>query len=66
MAQWVKNPIAAALVAAEVWGPSPAQHSGLKEPALLQLWHRSHLQLAFNPWPQELPYAMGMATKKSK
>ena len=30
---------------------SPAQHRGLKDPALLQLGCRSHLQLGFSPWP---------------
>ena len=29
----------------------PDQHSRLKHPALLQLWHRSHLQLGSDPWP---------------
>ena len=42
MAQWVKNFSAPAQVAAEMWVPSPAQHSGLKDLAL-QLW------LRFNP-----------------
>ena len=41
MVQWVKNPIAEALVTAEVWVRSPTQPSGLKDLALLQLWHRT-------------------------
>ena len=45
MAQWVKSPTAMAWVAAEVWVQSLAQHSGLKDPVLPQLWHR------FGPWP---------------
>ena len=35
--QWVKNPIAAAQFAAEMQVQSPAWHSGLKDPVLLQL-----------------------------
>ena len=49
--QWVK-------------GPGPVQW--VKGPALPHLWHRSQLCLRFNPWPQELPYAAGMAIKKRK
>ena len=30
---------------------SPAQHSGLKDPGLLQLQHRLQLQLGSDPWP---------------
>ena len=45
MAQWVKNPIAVAWVSVEVW----VQHSGLKDPASLQLRRRSQLWLGFNP-----------------
>ena len=37
MAQWVKNPIAAARVAAETQVQSPARHSGLKDPVVPQL-----------------------------
>ena len=45
MVHWVKNPTAEAQVTEEAQVPSPAQHSGLKDPALLQL------RLRFNPWP---------------
>ena len=31
------------------------------DPALLQLWCGSQLQLRFNSWPGELPYASGWA-----
>ena len=41
--QWVKNLTAAAQVTAEVQVDPPAWHSGLKDPALWQLW------LGFNP-----------------
>ena len=29
-----------------------ARHSGLKDPAWLQLWHRSQLRLGSDPWPR--------------
>ena len=45
MAQWVKNPTAAAWLAAEVWVQSSAHRSGLQDLAPLQL------QLGFTPWP---------------
>ena len=51
MAQWVKNLTAEAQVTAESWVQSPAQHSGLKYPALLQLQCRSQLWLRFSLWP---------------
>ena len=41
MVQWVKNPTAAA---AEEQVQYLTQHSGLKDPILLQLW------LTFTPW----------------
>ena len=52
MAQWVKNPAAAARVTAEARVPRLARRSGLKDPALLQLWCRLHLQLGSSPWPR--------------
>ena len=48
MAQWVKNPTAAAWVSAEAQVPSLAWHSELKAPAWLQL------RLGFSPWPGNL------------
>ena len=51
VAQWAKNLTAAARVAAQLWVPSLDQCSGLKDPALLQLWCRLQLQLGFSPWP---------------
>ena len=42
VAQWVKNLIAVAGVAAEVLVWSPARHSGLKEPAWLQRYDIGH------------------------
>ena len=52
MVQWVKNLTEVAQVAAEAQAPSPAQYSGLKDLALLQLQCRSQLQLGFNPLPR--------------
>ena len=37
MVQWVKNPTTGALVTEEVQVRSLAQHSGLKDPVLLQV-----------------------------
>ena len=54
VAQWVKNPTAAAWVPVEVWVGSPAQNRGLKDPTLPQLLQRSQLWLRFNPWPRNL------------
>lgn len=42
MTQQIKNQTAVAWVSAEAWVPSTAQHSGFKDPALLQM------QLRFN------------------
>ena len=55
MVQLVKNPPAAAQVAAELQVHSPTQHSGLKDLVLLQLQHGLQLQLRFNPWPRNFP-----------
>ena len=38
--QWVKNLIAVAQVTLEAWVQSSAQHSVLKDPVLLKLWHK--------------------------
>ena len=37
--------------------PGPAQW--VKDPALLQLWHRSQKQLRFHPWPRGVQPIMG-------
>ena len=50
MVQWVKTLTAGAWVAEEVWVQPPAQHLGLKDPALPQLCDRPQLQLRFS-WP---------------
>ena len=44
VAQWVKNPTAAAQVTAEMQVPSQAQCNWLKDPIL------SQLRLRFSPW----------------
>ena len=65
MAQWVKDPTAAAGVAAEAQVgsiPGPAQR--VTDPALPQLWHGSQLQLRYYPWPRAFPHAVGAAKKK--
>ena len=41
-----------AWVTAEMQVQSLAQHSGLKDPALSQLWHGPQPQLEFNSWPR--------------
>ena len=54
MAQWIKSPTAAAQVFAEGQIQSTAQHSGLKDPALLQLPRELRLRprfKPFDPWP---------------
>ena len=43
-------------------GFSPGPHSGLNDPALLQL--QGVAAAAHIPWPLELPYAVGAAIKK--
>ena len=58
MVQWVE-----AWVTVEVQIRSLAQHREVRDPALPHLWHRSQLQLRFNPWPGELPYALGVVVK---
>ena len=46
------------------WIPGLAQW--VKDLMLPQLWHRPQLQLQFDPWPEELPYATGAAIKRKK
>ena len=65
VACWVKNLPAVAPVTVEAQVSSLARLSGLKDPALPRLWCRSQLWLGFNPWAQELPYAVGAAIKKN-
>ena len=60
MIQWVKNPTAAASVAAEVWVQSPAQHSGLKGSSVVAA------AVQIQSLAKKLPYAMGEAIKKKK
>ena len=38
----------------------------VKDPALLQLWHRSQLWLGFNPWPGNLHMSQVWLLKKKK
>ena len=56
MVQWVKNPTAVAQFSAEAQVQSPAQRSGLKGPALLQIQSLA----------RELPNATSRATKETR
>ena len=64
MVQWVKTLTAVAWVDAEVQGRSLDQRNGLKDLALLQLWHRSQLQLRFNHWPGNFHMSLVRPLKK--
>ena len=66
VAQWVKNLTAVVQSVAEVQVQSPAWHSGLKDPVLLQLWQRSQLQCGFDPWPRNfhMPQVQPFTKKK--
>ena len=44
----------------------PAQHSGLKDLALPQLWHRLQLQLRSDPWPRNFHMQLGSQNKKKR
>ena len=44
----------------------PAWHSGLKDPALLQLQHRLQLQLRSEPWPWNPINLQGSLKKKKR
>ena len=47
-------------------GSIPGLTQWVKDSALPQLWHRSQLRLGCDPWPRELPYAMGAAAKEKR
>jgi len=64
--QWVKNLTAAARVAVVAQVQSPAWLSGLKDPALWQLWRRSELWLGFSPWPRNVHVLQVEPLKKKK
>ena len=51
MVQWIKNTTVVASVAVDICVQSLAQCSGLKDPALLHLWHMSQLWPRFSFWP---------------
>ena len=65
VAQRVKNLTLAAQVAPEAQAGSPAWRSSLKDLALTQLWHRSQLQLRFNPLPENF-HTLGVRPLKNK
>ena len=58
MVQWFKNLTAVTQVIAEARVCSSGWYSGLKDPALPQLWCRLQLQLSFNPcsWNFHMPW----------
>ena len=64
LAQWVKNPTAAAQVAAEAQVQSPDPCSGLKHLAVPHLWHRSQMWSGFNPWPENFHMLREQSLKK--
>ena len=67
MALWVQTLTAATWIAAEVRVQFSDQHSGLKDPALLQLLCRSQLWLRFSPWPgNSICLVCGLKSKKKK
>lgn len=41
------------LCSARTWVPHLAWPSGLKDPALLQLWHRLQVWFRSDPWPKK-------------
>ena len=51
MVQWVRNPTLVARVTVEMQVRFPAQHNGLKDPVLPQLWCGLQMWLGFIPWP---------------
>ena len=63
--QWVKNLTEVAQVAVEAQIQSLVQYSGLKDPALPQLWHGLQLQLRFCPRPRNF-ICHGYDHKKKK
>ena len=65
MAQWVKNPNAAAWLTAEAGVPSVAHFRVLNDPALLQLRHWVASAARIQSLDRELPYASGVAIKKN-
>ena len=62
MVQWVNE--LACLRGSASSTPDPAQW--VKDPALLQLWHRSQLQLGFDSWSEDFHMPLGRPKKKTK
>ena len=60
MAQWDQR----LLCSVKMQVPSLAQHTGLKDPALLKLQRLSHLWLGYDPWPGNS--VCGRAAKNEK
>ena len=66
MTQWVKNPTTVAQAAVEVQVQSLDQHSGLKDPALLQLQCKSQMWFGFNSWPRNFHMLQVWPLKNNK
>ena len=66
MTHWVKDPTAVAQMAVEARVQSWAWHSGLKDPELPQLWHRSQPWLRFNPRPGNFHMLQGQVQPLKK
>lgn len=63
MAQWDQWHLCSARMQVR----SPALHSGLKDPATPQLWHRSQLQLRSDSWPgNSICHSAARKRKKKK
>ena len=66
MVQWVKNLTAVVWVTLELWVPSLAQHSGLKDLALLEPLRKSAAVAGIQSLAQELLYAWMWPLKKKR
>ena len=63
MAQWDQQHLCSSRTQVQ----SLAQHHGLKDPALLQLWPRSQLWLRSDPWPgNSICHGVVIKEKKNK
>ena len=62
VAQWVNN--LACLCDGK--GLIPCLVHQVKDPELLQLWHRPQLWLGFDPWSREFPYVVDETKKEKK